>query len=97
MKAGGEYIYQVHFLGSCHPCVDTYDAQGGPVPANIEDLFPDILDASTWNLDPLRSITRSFQIGVGAYMKRIPAACVCRLGAGRLADGPPDAEPRTAV
>ena len=72
MKAGGEYIYQVHFLGSCHPCVDTYDAQGGPVPANIEDLFPDILDASTWNLDPLRSITRSFQIGVGAYMKRIP-------------------------
>ena len=71
-EAGGEYIYQVHFLGSCHPCVDTYDAQGGPVPANIEDLFPDILDASTWNLAPLRSITRSFQIGVGAYMKQIP-------------------------
>ena len=72
MKLGGEYLYQVHFLGSCHPCVDTYDAQGGPVPANIEDLFPDILDVSTWNLAPLRSITRSFQIGVGAYMKQIP-------------------------
>ena len=72
MKAGGEYLYQVHFLGSCHPCVGTYDAQGGAPPANLEDLFPDIMDAATWNLAGLRSITRSYQISVGAYMKRIP-------------------------
>lgn len=71
-RLGGEYLYQLHFLDSCHPCVGIYDAQNGNIPANVQDLFPNIMDVSTWNLAPLLSITRSYQIGVGAYAKEIP-------------------------
>ena len=39
--------------------------QGGPVPANIEQLFPVWNDISTWNLNALAPITRSYTLGVG--------------------------------
>jgi hypothetical protein len=40
------------------------DATGGPIPANIQDLFPDILDVATWNLAPLSPITRQVTIAI---------------------------------
>jgi hypothetical protein len=66
-KMGGEYIYQVQGSSNCRSCMGLIDAQGGPVPANIEALFPVWDDASTWNLAALNSITRRYQIGVGNF------------------------------
>ncbi len=43
------------------------DAQGGPVPANLETLFPVWDDPDTWNLAALSPITRSVQIGIGSF------------------------------
>ena len=45
----------------------TIDARGGPVPANIEALFPDPFNADTWNLAAISNITRSYSIGVGDF------------------------------
>ena len=67
LKIGGEYIYQVTGSSNCRSCMGLIDAQGGPVPANIEALFPVWDDASTWNLAALNSITRRYQIGVGNF------------------------------
>jgi hypothetical protein len=61
MKVGGEYLFTLHAATNCVACNGIYDALGGPVPANIEDLFPDIMNVATWNLAPLSSIMRSYQ------------------------------------
>ena len=37
------------------------NAQGGPVPANIEQLIPVWNDVSTWNLAALSPITRQYR------------------------------------
>ncbi|MBI3050218.1 MAG: TonB-dependent receptor [Acidobacteria bacterium] len=67
VKAGGEYIYQVQGSSNCRSCMGLIDAQGGPIPANIEALFPIWDDASTWNIAALNSITRRYEIGVGKF------------------------------
>jgi len=58
LKLGGEYIRFHMDTRSCFQCMGLIDARGGPVPANIESLFPVWNDASTWNLVPLSGITR---------------------------------------
>jgi hypothetical protein len=58
LKLGGEYYRFVNKFASCFRCMGVIDARGGPVPANIESLFPVWNDASTWNLAPLAPITR---------------------------------------
>jgi hypothetical protein len=45
----------------------TVNATNGPVPANIEALFPDAFNADTWNLAAISSLTRTYQIGVGDF------------------------------
>ena len=56
---GGEYIYYVNQNRTCNGCMGQIDARGGPVPANLEALFPVWNDASTWNLAPLSpNVTR---------------------------------------
>lgn len=68
-KSGGEYIYNIANDSRCAPCDGSLDATGGPIPANIEDLFPNQYDASTWNLQPLSPIavrwTQAFGNGKG--------------------------------
>ncbi|MBI3047706.1 MAG: TonB-dependent receptor [Acidobacteria bacterium] len=59
LKLGGEYLRFYNDFRSCRRCMGQLDARGGPVPANIEELFPVWNDASTWNLAPLAPITRS--------------------------------------
>src|SRR5207247_442858 len=39
-------------------------ANGGPVPADIEALFPDAFNADTWNLAAISSITTRYTVGV---------------------------------
>jgi hypothetical protein len=58
LKLGGEYIRFHMDTRSCFQCMGLIDARGGPVPANVESLFPVWNDPSTWNLAPLSPITR---------------------------------------
>jgi outer membrane receptor protein involved in Fe transport len=51
----------------CTWCQGVLDATGGPVPANIEALFPVWNDPSTWNLAALSPITRSYRRGIGEF------------------------------
>jgi hypothetical protein len=64
-KVGGIYTYQGNPVFLCNRCMGSFDMQGGPVPANIEQLFPVWNDISTWNLNALAPITRSYTLGVG--------------------------------
>jgi outer membrane receptor protein involved in Fe transport len=46
------------------------DARGGPVPTNLEALFPDPFNVDTWNLAPLSPIVRSYTVSTGTYRVR---------------------------
>ena len=65
LKVGGEYLLFKAATQNCRECNGTINAQGGPVPANIEQLFPVWNDVSTWNLAALSPITRQYRIAVG--------------------------------
>jgi hypothetical protein len=67
LKLGGEYIYNYNWLLSCRLCMGQLDSRGGPVPANIESLFPVYNDPSTWNLAALSPITRRYILNVGNF------------------------------
>lgn len=72
VKLGGEYIYTNMPWFFCNVCNGELDARGGNVPANIEDLFPDLFDASTWNLAPLSPITVRWRQAVGRFSFTTP-------------------------
>ncbi len=57
VKIGGEYMRFGNQFKWCLRCDGVIDARGGPVPANLEQLFPDTQNAATWNLAPLAPIT----------------------------------------
>jgi hypothetical protein len=67
LKLGGEYIYMKIFTYNCIGCIGQLDALGGRPPANLEDLFPDQFDVSTWNLAPISSVSRVWRQGVGTF------------------------------
>ena len=72
VKLGGESLYAINAAFSCRYCMGSIDAQGGPVPANIEDLFPVWNDVSTWNLAALSPITRRYTFGNGQFRNALP-------------------------
>jgi hypothetical protein len=57
VKVGGEALFTKTSLKWINPLHGVLDATGGPVPANLEDLFPVWNDPSTWNLAALSPIT----------------------------------------
>jgi hypothetical protein len=57
LKLGAEYLHQQVYDFRCVRCEGELDATNGLIPTNIESLFPNILDASTWNLAPLSPIS----------------------------------------
>ena len=67
LKIGGDYtlVKFDHFL--CFRCVGQIDARGGPVPDNLEELFPVWNDANTWDIGALSPIVRSYTRGVGDF------------------------------
>ena len=67
VKLGGEYIYLPAWLWFCNSCMGILDARGGPIPANIEALFPVWNDVSTWNLAPLSPIVQRYTLGIGDF------------------------------
>jgi hypothetical protein len=68
LKLGGEYMFQMHHLFWDQLEHATIDATGGPVPTNIEDLFPVWNDWRTWNLAALSPITRFYRKSFGSYV-----------------------------
>jgi hypothetical protein len=66
VKFGGEYVKQPTYILWCATCTGSLDATNGPVPANIQSLFPVWNDASTWNLAPLSPISRRFTMNVSS-------------------------------
>ena len=72
IKTGGEYLYTLGNLDWCSNCNGAIDATNGPIPANIQDLFPVWNDASTWNLGALSPITLRVRFSVGDYVFKTP-------------------------
>ena len=65
-KAGGEFLGNFWDVYWMQGYINGWlDASTGPIPANIEDLFPVWNNPSTWNLAPLSPISRQYSIGVG--------------------------------
>jgi hypothetical protein len=64
IKMGGEYLRLLDNTRNCNNCGGNINAQGGPIPANVEALFPNAFNADTWNLAAISSITRSYTVGV---------------------------------
>ena len=73
VKVGGEVFSTHHWGYVCQNCVGTLDAQGGPLPANIAQIFPNLYDVSTWNLDLIPTANvRSFQQAIGDTNQNMP-------------------------
>jgi carboxypeptidase family protein len=67
VKVGGEYIYDHMQYFFCNVCNGQLDARNGAVPANVEQLFPDLFDAGTWNLSALSPLTVRWRQGIGDF------------------------------
>jgi len=72
MKVGGEFVYQQNPTFLCTRCMGIYDARGGAIPADIEQLVPVWNDVSSWNLAALSPIVRSYTLGVGQLKAYAP-------------------------
>lgn len=72
IKTGAEFLSSPTSIRFCNLCQGVIDAQGGPIPANIEDLFPVWNDVTTWNIAALSPITRFVQQNVGNFSMIIP-------------------------
>jgi hypothetical protein len=67
IKLGAEYLYANQWLFFCNNCIGQLDLQGGNPPANLESLFPDMMDVGTWNVAPLSPLARTFRATVGDF------------------------------
>jgi hypothetical protein len=78
VKTGAEFLHQTVIDRRCVRCEGELDATNGPVPANIESLFPDLFDVSTWNLRPLSPLAvrwrQPFGIQFGSSIPRYSSA-----------------------
>lgn len=67
VKSGGEFYRTYDPVWHCTWCQGVIDATGGNPPANIEALFPVWNDVSTWNLNALNPVARSYRRGIGTF------------------------------
>jgi hypothetical protein len=67
LRAGFDIVGIVDDGNNCQACMGVVNATNGPVPANIEALFPDPFNADTWNLAAISPLVRTYSIGVGDY------------------------------
>ena len=72
VKTGAEYLYMNVYNVNCVNCEGQLDATGGPIPANVESLFPDLYDPTTWNLAPLSPISKRWVQLFGQIPESIP-------------------------
>jgi hypothetical protein len=71
-KVGSEYIFRDSLSYSCRTCGGVLDMTGARIPSNLQDILVDPLDATTWKLDQLSSIARSYTIAVGSFRATTP-------------------------
>jgi hypothetical protein len=71
IKTGGEYLRMNAIDFRCVRCEGELDATLGPIPVPVETLFPDLFDATTWNLAPLSPVTRRFRQVIGTDLKAV--------------------------
>jgi hypothetical protein len=64
---GGDMQFNHDFYEWNNNRYGTYDARGGPVPANIEALFPVWNDPSTWNINALSPIAVRYTQSFGKW------------------------------
>ena len=64
LKLGAEYLHLLDDTRNCNRCGGVITANGGPIPSNIEALFPDAFNADTWNLAAISNITTRYTVGV---------------------------------
>jgi hypothetical protein len=69
LKLGGEYLHSRSFSNNCNNCMGIYTARGGPRPteAQIRAIFPDPLNADTWNLALINPLVQRYEIAVGDF------------------------------
>jgi hypothetical protein len=67
LRSGVEYLRYIDDGNNCQVCMGRLNATNGPVPANIEALFPDAWNADTWNLAAISPLVRTYDIGVGDF------------------------------
>ena len=65
IRAGGEYLKYLMWHDWCAFLRGNLIADNGPVPANIEQLFPVWNDPSTWNIAALSPISREYRTSFG--------------------------------
>jgi len=70
LRLGGEYMNYLTWHDWCNFLRGNLIADNGPVPANIEQLFP--LDPNAWNIGALSSISREFRTEFGGCDIRSP-------------------------
>lgn len=73
LKVGAEYLDQMITDRRCVRCEGLLEATGGPIPANIESLFPNQFDVTTWNLNALSPISLRWRQSIGdGHASEIP-------------------------
>src|ERR1700682_2939825 len=72
VKLGGEFTDQNNPVFLCDSCMGIYDMTGGAVPSNVQQLFPVWNDVSTWNLNALSGISRSYTLTIGQLIASAP-------------------------
>jgi len=70
LRLGGEYLNYLTWHDWCNFLRGNLIADNGPVPANIEQLFP--LDPNGWNMAPLSPISREFRTEFGSCIIHSP-------------------------
>ena len=70
LRLGGEYLNYLTWHDWCNFLRGNLIADNGPVPANIEQLFP--LDPNAWNIAPLSPISREFRTEFGSCIIHSP-------------------------
>ena len=73
LKIGAEFLHNNLNLTWYQTTNGQLTANGGPIPANIEELFPSQSDWSTWNLAPLSPVTIRWAQSFGTNYFNNPA------------------------
>jgi hypothetical protein len=67
LRTGVEYLHRDENSFNRRLSAGEIDARGGPLPANLPAILPDVFNVDTWNLAALSPIVRSYRIGVGDF------------------------------
>jgi hypothetical protein len=73
LRVGAEYLHQMITDRRCVRCEGLLEATGGAIPPNLQHIFPNQFDVTTWNLDQLSSISLRWRQSIGeGHSSEIP-------------------------